>query len=180
VRGERIELMGDIPATTTWLHTPALPLKAKSEASSWRGLTVWRLFHGFHHAARHAGAAQGSLQARSQDRHDHPEGQGARSTMRTLPARSRPGARWQLRGCIRRPAAQGSNYAPATCCWRRWWPAPASRLWREKRGVAEPEDLSGNLIVQLGLATEDLNRQWYERNSGQTCFERFGIVLLRP
>ena len=28
------------------------------------------------------------------------------------------------------------------------------RLWREKRGEAEPEDLSGNLIVQLGAATE--------------------------
>ena len=27
------------------------------------------------------------------------------------------------------------------------------RLWREKRGEAEPEDLSGNLIVQLGLVT---------------------------
>ena len=36
------------------------------------------------------------------------------------------------------------------------------RLWREKRGEAEPEDLSGNLIVQLGVATEDLNRRWYE------------------
>ena len=24
------------------------------------------------------------------------------------------------------------------------------RLWREKRGEVEPEDLSGNLIVQLG------------------------------
>jgi predicted phage-related endonuclease len=42
------------------------------------------------------------------------------------------------------------------------------RLWREKRGEAEPEDLSGNLIVQLGLATESLNRHWYERNTGQT------------
>ena len=41
------------------------------------------------------------------------------------------------------------------------------RLWREKRGEAEPEDLSGNLIVQLGLATEPLNRQWYERATGQ-------------
>jgi YqaJ-like viral recombinase domain len=41
------------------------------------------------------------------------------------------------------------------------------RLWREKRGEAEPEDLSGNLIVQLGTATEDLNRSWYERNSGR-------------
>src|SRR4051794_28572819 len=42
------------------------------------------------------------------------------------------------------------------------------RLWREKRGGAEPPDLSGELIVQLGLVTEDLNRRWYERNSGQT------------
>src|SRR4249920_617000 len=41
------------------------------------------------------------------------------------------------------------------------------RLWREKRGEAEPEDLSGNLIVQLGLVTETLNRHWYERNSGK-------------
>jgi predicted phage-related endonuclease len=42
------------------------------------------------------------------------------------------------------------------------------RLWREKRGEAQPEDLSGNLIVQLGLVTEDLNRRWYEANTGQT------------
>ena len=41
------------------------------------------------------------------------------------------------------------------------------RLWREKRGELEPEDLSGNLVVQLGVATEDLNRQWYQANSGQ-------------
>ena len=41
------------------------------------------------------------------------------------------------------------------------------RLWREKRGEAEPEDLSGNLIVQLGAVTEDLNRRWYEPNTGQ-------------
>jgi len=41
------------------------------------------------------------------------------------------------------------------------------RLWREKRGEIEAEDLSGNLLVQLGLATEDLNRRWYESNTGQ-------------
>jgi len=41
------------------------------------------------------------------------------------------------------------------------------RLWQEKRGEAEPEDLSGKLIVQLGRATEELNRSWYERNSGR-------------
>jgi predicted phage-related endonuclease len=40
------------------------------------------------------------------------------------------------------------------------------RLWREKRGEVEPEDLSCNLIVQLGTVTEDLNRLWYERNTG--------------
>src|SRR5262249_34004880 len=41
------------------------------------------------------------------------------------------------------------------------------RLLQEKRGEAEPEDLSGNLIVQLGSATEELNRSWYERNTGR-------------
>ena len=41
------------------------------------------------------------------------------------------------------------------------------RLWQEKRGEVEPQDLSGNLVVQLGLATEDLNRRWYETNAGQ-------------
>src|SRR6516162_3167278 len=40
------------------------------------------------------------------------------------------------------------------------------RLWREKRGEAEPEDLSQDLIVQLGSITEKLNRTWYERNTG--------------
>jgi predicted phage-related endonuclease len=45
------------------------------------------------------------------------------------------------------------------------------RLWQEKRGEVGPEDLSGNLIVQLGLATEDLNRAWYERNTGHAITE---------
>src|SRR5204863_1209918 len=45
--------------------------------------------------------------------------------------------------------------------------AALARLWREKRGEAEPEDLSGNLIVQLGTVTEELNRTWYERNTGR-------------
>src|SRR3954465_5030719 len=42
------------------------------------------------------------------------------------------------------------------------------RLWREKRGESEPLDLSGNLLVQLGRATEDLNRRWFEANTHQT------------
>jgi predicted phage-related endonuclease len=41
------------------------------------------------------------------------------------------------------------------------------RLWREKRDEVGPEDLSGNLVVQLGLATEKLNRRWYEAQTGR-------------
>ena len=40
------------------------------------------------------------------------------------------------------------------------------RLWKEKRGEVEQEDLSGNLLVQFGLATEELNRRWF------TCEDR--------
>ena len=49
------------------------------------------------------------------------------------------------------------------------------RLWREKRGEAEPEDLSGNLVVQLGIVTEGLNRLWFEHNTGQvvTAVKKF-------
>jgi predicted phage-related endonuclease len=48
------------------------------------------------------------------------------------------------------------------------------RLWREKRGEVEPRDLSTNLVVQLGVATEELNRRWYQANTGQvlTCIGR--------
>jgi predicted phage-related endonuclease len=41
------------------------------------------------------------------------------------------------------------------------------QLWREKRGEAQPEDLSGNLPARLGVVTETLNRHWFERNTGQ-------------
>src|SRR5262245_37421857 len=44
-------------------------------------------------------------------------------------------------------------------------------LWQEKRGEVEPYDRSSNLIVQLGIATEALNRQWYERNTGRVITE---------
>jgi predicted phage-related endonuclease len=44
--------------------------------------------------------------------------------------------------------------------------AALRRLWREKRGEVEPEDLCDNLIVQLGTVTEELNRRWYQRNTG--------------
>jgi predicted phage-related endonuclease len=51
------------------------------------------------------------------------------------------------------------------------------RLWREKRGEVEPEDLADNLIVQLGTVTEHLNRHWYERNTGQVVTEMQRQVL---
>ena len=44
-------------------------------------------------------------------------------------------------------------------------------LWHEKRGELEPKDLSGNLVVQLGAVTEDLNRRWYETNTGQVIID---------
>src|SRR4029077_18694583 len=45
------------------------------------------------------------------------------------------------------------------------------RLWREKSGEGEPEDLSNNLIVPLGTVTEHLNRHWYEKDTGQVVTE---------
>jgi predicted phage-related endonuclease len=45
------------------------------------------------------------------------------------------------------------------------------RLWRAKRGEVEPEDLSGDLLVQLGSVTEHLNRRWYENNTGQVVID---------
>jgi predicted phage-related endonuclease len=45
------------------------------------------------------------------------------------------------------------------------------RLWREKRGEVEPPDYSDNLIVQLGVATEPLNRRWFEKTTGQVVKE---------
>src|SRR6516225_1735720 len=58
--------------------------------------------------------------------------------------------------------------------------AALTRLWHEKRGEAEPEDLSGNLVVQLGIATEALNRRWYESNTGQVLTDvqrRFAAAI---
>ncbi len=48
------------------------------------------------------------------------------------------------------------------------------RLWREKRGEVEPRDLSSNLVVQLGVATEELNR--HDAHGLSLC-KRHPIVL---
>ena len=47
----------------------------------------------------------------------------------------------------------------------------ACRHLSRKRGEIEPEDLSRDLLVQLGTVTENLNRHWYENNSGQVVSE---------
>lgn len=44
-------------------------------------------------------------------------------------------------------------------------------LWRQKRGEESDPDLSCELVVQLGHATEDLNRRWYERNAGHRIID---------
>ena len=61
-----------------------------------------------------------------------------------------------IRRRLRCPNHHGGRREPRCC-----------GLWREKRGEVEPQDLSGNLIVQLGAVTEELNRRWYEANTGQ-------------
>ena len=43
------------------------------------------------------------------------------------------------------------------------------RLWKEKRGEVEPEDLSDNLIVQLGVATEALNQDLVRAQHRADC-----------
>src|SRR4051794_11607883 len=45
-------------------------------------------------------------------------------------------------------------------------PSHLVRLWRGEGGGSEPEDLTDNLMVQLGTVTEALNRRWFERNTG--------------
>jgi predicted phage-related endonuclease len=52
------------------------------------------------------------------------------------------------------------------------------RLWREKRGDAEPPDYTDNLIVQMGLATEPLNRRWYEKTTGRVIKVRWMAATL--
>ena len=40
------------------------------------------------------------------------------------------------------------------------------RLWQERTGRIEPEDLSMNLNVIMGTFTEPLNRHWFEKITG--------------
>ena len=42
------------------------------------------------------------------------------------------------------------------------------RLWQEKRGEVEPEDLSAVLPVRMGQATERFNIEWFQERTGQS------------
>lgn len=53
------------------------------------------------------------------------------------------------------------------------------RLWREKRGEEESEDLSGSIPVMLGSFTEPFNVAWYEKVTGREVWAR-GDVLHSP
>lgn len=53
------------------------------------------------------------------------------------------------------------------------------QLWREKRGEAEPEDLSGVLAVVMGSFTEPLNCAWFEKQTGYLVYDR-GEVRQHP
>lgn len=44
-------------------------------------------------------------------------------------------------------------------------------LWLEKTNRQEPEDLSWNLAVQIGLYTEEVNRLFFEKESNIVCKE---------
>jgi len=45
------------------------------------------------------------------------------------------------------------------------------RLWNEKRGEAEPEDLSDILPVQMGTWTEPFNRYWFTKQTDKAVSE---------
>ena len=50
-------------------------------------------------------------------------------------------------------------------------------LWHEKTGRKEPADLSDNLAVQLGVATESFHIGWFKRNYFDNNFEQASIGL---
>lgn len=53
------------------------------------------------------------------------------------------------------------------------------KLWLEKTGRADPDDLSGVLAVQMGLHTEALNLWWFERQTDKQAIRR-GELCIHP
>ena len=55
-------------------------------------------------------------------------------------------------------------------------PAKILALWQEKRAEQEPTDLTGSLAVMLGCWTEEFNRLWYEKLTGNKVPKTDGVV----
>jgi len=79
------------------------------------------------------------------------------------------------RRLIEGPVARGTPYAPKTSAPINGWDAQTImgndeaallHLWRQKRGLADPQCLSDNLIAQLSMATAELNWRCYRLNTG--------------
>lgn len=51
-------------------------------------------------------------------------------------------------------------------------PEKVYRLWEEKTGKRESDDLSGILAVMMGHATEEFNVAWYEKITGDSVTNR--------
>jgi len=49
-------------------------------------------------------------------------------------------------------------------------------LWLEKTKRQEPEDLSWNLPVQIGLATEDLHRKFFDNEADKKTISNAGVL----
>jgi predicted phage-related endonuclease len=52
-------------------------------------------------------------------------------------------------------------------------------LWLQKTGRQDPEDLSGNLAVQMGTFTEPLNIFWFEKHTGHMVLDN-GASVVHP
>ena len=62
-----------------------------------------------------------------------------------------------------RKAYINASEAPTICSGD---PQKRHRLWLQKTGQTEPEDLSDNILVQFGSYTEAFNVHWLERKTG--------------
>lgn len=54
--------------------------------------------------------------------------------------------------------------------------AEINALWEEMVGTREPEDLTDHWPAQLGLATEELNLDWYQLKTGNDVIRRGEVV----
>ena len=73
---------------------------------------------------------------------------------------------------LRRQGIGGSDAAKIMGTDEDWY-----KLWLDKTGRSEPEDLSGVWPVQLGTVTEELNLDWYERKTGRPVTMRGAVVI---